>query len=96
MKIGIRMRTRISKQRRQGGVAVIIMLALLSIILVCVGVNLKSLYRLDRELKLVDQQQIRRLNRLSALNAATLARYAAETNAPAVTTNAPLARPATH
>jgi hypothetical protein len=94
MRIRISMKTQISKNRRQGGLAVIIMLALLSIILVCVGANLKALSTLNRELKLVDQHQVRRLNALSVTNPATLAIRLAETNAPTLATNLPATMPA--
>jgi len=79
------------KPIRQGqdGTAVIIMLALLSIILVYAAANIQSLSRLDREIKLVDQRQVRRWNALSSTNAAFLAALTmADTNAPA--TNGPV------
>ena len=50
-----------SSKRRQGGMAVIVMLALLSIMLISIGASIKSLNRLDRELKLLERHQIRRL-----------------------------------
>ena len=51
--------------------AVIVMLALLSIMLVCIGASIKSLNRLDRELKLLEQHQTRRLAAACATNAPT-------------------------
>jgi hypothetical protein len=45
--------------------AVIVMLALLSIMLVCIGASIRSLNRLDRELKLLEQHQTRRLAALT-------------------------------
>lgn len=68
-----------SPRPRQGGMAVIVMLAFLTLLLIYIGANMHSLYRLDRELKLTEQRQIRRLNALSAQNAAM---NTAETNAP--------------
>ena len=55
------MKIQTSSRRRQGGMAVIVMLALLSIMLVSIGASIRSLNRLDRELKLLDQHQTRRL-----------------------------------
>ena len=46
---------------RQSGSAVIVVMALLAIILVYVAGNLRTLNSLDRELKLLERQQIRRL-----------------------------------
>ena len=57
-----------SYKRRQGGMAVIVMLALLSIMLIYITASIRSLYSLERELKLVDQHQTRRLAALSATN----------------------------
>ena len=57
-----------SSKRRQGGMAVIVMLVLLSIMLACITVNVRSLNRLDRELKLLEQRQTRRLVVLTATN----------------------------
>ena len=48
-------------RRRQSGSAVIVVLALLAIILVYVAGNLRTLNNLGRELKLVERQQIHRL-----------------------------------
>ena len=59
-----------SSKRRQGGMAVIVMLALLSIMIISIGASIKSPNRLDRELKLLERHQIRRL-------------VASNTNAPA-------------
>lgn len=47
--------------RRQAGSAVIVVMALLAIILVYVAGNLRTLNSLDRELKLLERQQIRHL-----------------------------------
>jgi Tfp pilus assembly protein PilX len=48
-------------RRRQSGSAVIVVLALLSIILIYVAGNLRTLNNLNRELKLLERQQTRRL-----------------------------------
>lgn len=47
--------------RRQSGSAVIVVMALLAILLVYMAGNLRTLTNLGRELKLVERQQIRRL-----------------------------------
>lgn len=61
-----------SPRQREEGVAVIVVLALLSIMLIFVNANTRALYSLGRELKLVEQQQIKRLNaRTSRTNAVT-------------------------
>ena len=41
--------------------ATIIMIVLLTLILIFIGANLRSLHHLGRELKLVEQQQLNRL-----------------------------------
>ena len=46
---------------RQAGSAVIVVLALLTIIMIYVAGNLRTLTSLDRELKLLERQQIHRL-----------------------------------
>jgi hypothetical protein len=50
-------------RRRQTGSAVIVVMALLAIILVYVAGNLRMLHNLGGELKLVERQQTRRLQR---------------------------------
>jgi hypothetical protein len=57
-----------TKQRRRG-VAVIVMLALISILVLYAAANLRSLSDLNRELKLTERHQLQRLNALSATNA---------------------------
>jgi hypothetical protein len=49
------------RRRRQSGSAVIVVLALLAIILVYVAGNLRTINSLDRELKLLELKQTRRL-----------------------------------
>jgi hypothetical protein len=51
--------------RRQSGSAVIVVMALLAIILIYVAGNLRTLTNLGRELKLLERQQIRRLQNAS-------------------------------
>ena len=50
-------------RRRQSGSAVIVVMALLAIILVYVAGNLRTLHNLGRELRLIERQQIRRLQK---------------------------------
>lgn len=64
--------------KRQGGVAVIVMLALLALILIYITANARSLRVLDRELDLTEQRQVQRLKALHATKPPT----------PASTTNA--------
>jgi len=71
-----------STRRRQEGVAVILMLTLLGIVLFLLGLNLRSLYCLERELKFVEKRQVQRLNGLSVTNAPALDIRATNTNAP--------------
>ena len=53
---------------RQSGSAVIIVLALLTIIMIYVAGNLRTLNSLGRELKLLERQQIHRLQAVRATN----------------------------
>ena len=77
------MKIRNSHKPRQGGMAVIVMLALLSIMLLYITASIRSLYTLDRELKLLEQHQTRRLTALSATN------HIATANTPAAVPPAP-------
>ena len=72
-------------QRRQQGVAVIVVLALLSIMLLYVLANSRSLYDLGCELRLLEKQQIKRMNaRMGNTNAPTAQLPAAGTNSVSV------------
>ena len=51
--------------RRQSGSAVIVVMALLAIILIYVAGNLRTLTNLGRELKLLERQQIHRLQNVA-------------------------------
>lgn len=64
----------------QQGVAVIVMLALLSIMLLFIAAGSHSLYRLHRQLQLTEQRQVRRLHELSMTNLAILRSQEAVTN----------------
>jgi hypothetical protein len=61
MNTGFQSTNRGPTRPRQGGMAVILMLVLLSIILIYLAANLHSLYSLGRELRLTERDQIRRL-----------------------------------
>lgn len=59
-----------SARCHEAGGAVIVVLVLLAIMLIFVNANLRALHNLGRELKRVEQQQIKRLNaRTSPTNA---------------------------
>lgn len=46
----------------EGGMATVIFIALLAIMMILVTVESRALYQLHREVKLLEQQQIKRLN----------------------------------
>ena len=73
--------------RRQSGSAVIVVFALLALILVYVAGNLRTINSLGRELKLLERQQIRRLQAVTQT-----------TNTPpaAIITTNPVSRPLTN
>lgn len=56
------MKILIPSHRREKGVAVIVMLAILAILLIYIAANVRSLDTLGREMQLVEQKQIRRLS----------------------------------
>jgi hypothetical protein len=64
------MKTRVQySRRREKGLATITMLALLSIVITYLSVNMRSIDHLHRELKVLEQEQIKRLNdRAAATN----------------------------
>jgi cell division protein FtsB len=51
-----------SPQRRQKGAATVVVLALLSIVLLYLGINAHSVSNLQRELKVLEKEQIKRLS----------------------------------
>jgi len=57
-----------SRQRNNGGFAVIIVLALIAIALLYAGANSRSLNRLSRQLKALERNQIHRLDSTTATN----------------------------
>ena len=74
-----------SRRRRQQGVAVIVVLALLAIMLFYVLANSRSLYDLNCELRLLEKQQIKRMNaRFGNTNAPVAQLPAVRTNAMSV------------
>lgn len=56
------MKIRIQSRRCEQGMATVVMLSLLSIILIYLSINVRSISNLEREVKLVEQKQIKRLN----------------------------------
>ncbi len=61
-----------TERRRQNGSAVLLFITLLAIMLMLITANGSALLHLHRELKLLDQRQIKRLN-ASQTNATTIA-----------------------
>ena len=61
-----------SRPHRQSGSAVLLFITLLAIMLMLITANRSALLHLHRELKLLDQRQIKRLN-ASQTNATTTA-----------------------
>jgi len=55
-----------SPTRRQDGVAIVVILAMLVIMLLYVAANVRALDYLGRELKLLEQRQVQRLNSSTA------------------------------
>ena len=49
-------------RRNEGGSATVVFMALLAIMVILVTVNGKALFRLHREVRFIEQQQIKRLN----------------------------------
>jgi type II secretory pathway component PulK len=66
------MKTPLQSNQSQRGTAVIVMLAILSLMFIYIAANVRSLGTLEREIKLLDQKQIRRLERISATNNVTV------------------------
>ena len=62
-----------SKQRHESGSAAIVVVALLAIVLLYVGSTLQTLNHLDRDIKLVEKRQLRRLEHLNATNSVAIA-----------------------
>jgi Tfp pilus assembly protein FimT len=63
-------RFNLSRRHRQSGSAVLVFIALLAIMLMLITANSSTLLHLHRELKLLDQRQVERLN-ASQTNATT-------------------------
>ena len=53
---------RVAPKRSEGGSATIVFIALLAIMVILVTVNGKALFRLHREVRFIEQQQIKRIN----------------------------------
>jgi len=63
-----------SNQKPESGLATIVFIALLAIMMVLVTAESQALFHLHREVKLLEQQQIKRLNgpQTNAVRSATL------------------------
>ena len=59
---------RSTNRQTESGMAVILVMALLAIVLVYVAGNLGTLHHLGRELRLIDQKQVRRLESIPKTN----------------------------
>lgn len=75
------MKTPDLSRQRQEGMATLVMLTILFILCVYLTANLRTLNQLDREIKLVDQLQQRRLLVLTAHHRPTTNNVPAETPA---------------
>jgi hypothetical protein len=62
----MRINISLSSKRRERGMAVIVVITLLSIVLIYIAGNLRALHNLGRDLKLVEQRQTRRLEAANA------------------------------
>jgi hypothetical protein len=56
------------RARNESGLAVILVMALLAIVLIYIAGNLGTLHHLGRELRLLEQKQVRRLDSVSKTN----------------------------
>jgi hypothetical protein len=74
-------RFNLARRHRQSGSAVLVFITLLAIMLLLITANSSTLLHLHRELKLLDQRQVERLNtsQTNATDRATLPPVPAET-----------------
>jgi hypothetical protein len=72
-------RFNLSRRHRQSGSAVLVFIALLAIMLMLITANSSTLLHLHRELKLLDQRQVERLN-ASQTNATLVVESPAKTD----------------
>ena len=78
------------RRPRRAGSAVIVLLALLAIILIYVAANLRTLYSLSTELRLLERRQVQRLQvSTQSTNAASAARPAASNTSSPAPSNLP-------
>jgi Zn-dependent protease len=71
-------RFNLSRRHRQNGSAVLVFITLLAIMVILTAANSSNLLHLHRELKLLDQRQIKRLN-ASQTNASLVVKSPAKT-----------------
>ena len=79
--------SRTRSRRRQEGMAVIVVLALISMVLLYVCGNLRTLHFLSRELKMLEQHQVRRLELYGHAGPPSAGRHVGQV--PAVSSNSP-------
>jgi len=72
-------RFNLSRRHRQNGSAVLVFITLLAIMVILTAANSNTLLHLHRELKLLDQRQIKRLN-ASQTNATLIVESPARTD----------------
>ena len=72
-------RFNLSRRHRQSGSAVLVFITLLAIMVILTAANSNTLLHLHRELKLLDQRQIKRLN-ASQTNATLIVESPARTD----------------
>ena len=72
-------RFNLSRRHRQNGSAVLVFITLLAIMVILTAANSNTLLHLHRELKLLDQRQIKRLN-ASQTNASLVVKSPARTD----------------
>ncbi len=79
-------------QHNRGGMATIVIMALLALVLLLVTANIRALSTLGRELKFIDKKQTERWKTQKVPNASAQAAVSDSTNAPAAAPSAQRAR----
>lgn len=66
------MRTMLRQRNSERGMAMIVIMAILSLMVVYIAANVRSLNTLERELRLIERKQVHRLQQISERNAGSL------------------------